>query len=642
MSASWFDGISFTCEIAFGDAPKAASPTYTDVSAYVRAPIIINRGTTSALSGISPGSMTLVLDNRDRRFDPAYSSGPYYGNLVPMTKVRLIATVGATAVTLFTGYVLGWSQNWTLGGDGTVEVTAVDGSRFVQNAELAASAYAHEVLTDDPFHYWPLQVADLALDVVGDLDLPLSPGTFADDTSGNLTLSPSTADITYPLGESNGMWTHTSGTAASTLPRTVEAWVHSVDTGSNMTFGVEMTNLSGDVRQFIVRPFGLTGDEDVSISFEDPANNERHSSGSATGVTLNPGRAHHLVATADGTTMYLYLDGQLAYSAALSAGTVAWVGSEPLTFLRSGLSGDSTNPDRLSHVAFYDANLSATRVQAHYLAGLTAYGHPYGERSGERLERVLDEIGWPSGQRDVDIGDTVQGPYLPNSQQFLDYARQVTDSEVGLIFFDVDGNIAFRGRQSLWTAAATAPTFSDDGAGGSIKYHVIRPAGNHVDNIRNIATTSYSTVGAITRKDQTSIDAYGEGRQFTDCPTIEDANTASTLSAYVLRENKDPKDYIAQIDCHMRLASGLNEFATLAAVELGDGAVVEHTPLGVGSQVVRTLLTTGISHMIDRDQWDVSLFCSAAPSQYDDAPYLTLGDADYGKIGATAGNLIPF
>jgi len=640
---AWRDGIDITVEMAFGDAPKAASPTWTDVSAYVRRPIIINRGTTSELSGISPGLLSLRLDNRDRRFDPDYAAGPYYGDLVPMVKVRVQATYDATTVSLFTGFITGWTQQWILGGDGTVEVSAVDGSRFVQSAQLAGSAYAAAVLgTTWLAYYWPLQTA------TGLIDLGPTPKTALISTGAGV-VAPSLETETLPIGEASALTTTAeSGFSASGLssdePRSVEAWLFGTGAGSTIIAATTDCWIQLEWNGGVVTATFSNGSEgdyaEAEASFD--------TNGS------------HVVACADLSSLYLYVDGRPAATATLGSGAVS--GPAPNAMVTSITSTGTA----ISHLAYYSDDLSAATVTAHYIAGVTAYGHPYGERSGERIDRALDEIDWPAGQRSIDTGDTVQGPYLPGSQVFLDYARQVTDSEQGVIFFDVDGNIAFRGRNSLWTASRTAPLFADDSGGlplldengdplldensdplldetVAVRYFNLRPAGNHVDTIRNIATTSYSTVGAITQRDQTSIDAYGESRQFTDCPTIDDANTASQLSAYIVRERKDPKVFVEQIDCHMRLtAGGINQFATLAGLELADIALVRHTPNGVTPSVTRTVMVAGITHTIDNAQWDVSLFCGSAPAQYDAVPYLTLGDPVYGRIGATADNRVPF
>jgi hypothetical protein len=76
-----------TTEVAFASTPDDASPTWTDISAYVKrcAP---THGRDNEFREFDPGTNALVLRNDDRRFDPTYAAGPYYGNLHPWRRVR--------------------------------------------------------------------------------------------------------------------------------------------------------------------------------------------------------------------------------------------------------------------------------------------------------------------------------------------------------------------------------------------------------------------------------------------------------------------------------------------------------------------------------------------------------------------------
>jgi len=66
---------------------------WTDVTSYVRG-ISINRGRSDETANFEAGTAQIVLDNRDRRFDPFYTSGPYYGNLKPRRNIRVQASNG--------------------------------------------------------------------------------------------------------------------------------------------------------------------------------------------------------------------------------------------------------------------------------------------------------------------------------------------------------------------------------------------------------------------------------------------------------------------------------------------------------------------------------------------------------------------
>jgi len=82
-------------DIAFGSAWNEAAPNWSTLTAFLRAaePLAISRGTDSRLSAPRPGTLSFVLGNTDRRFDPDWTGGPYYGQINPLTPVRVVARV---------------------------------------------------------------------------------------------------------------------------------------------------------------------------------------------------------------------------------------------------------------------------------------------------------------------------------------------------------------------------------------------------------------------------------------------------------------------------------------------------------------------------------------------------------------------
>lgn len=126
--------------ISFTTGPMG-EPDWEDVTAYVRADegIVIRRGRSSEFDRIEAGTLSLVLDNRDGRFDPMNEDGPYYGNHFMMRRI----TVGCPneyyeyldppvpyTVPLFTGFIERWTPRYD-GLDAVVEVEAVDGLKWL-------------------------------------------------------------------------------------------------------------------------------------------------------------------------------------------------------------------------------------------------------------------------------------------------------------------------------------------------------------------------------------------------------------------------------------------------------------------------------------------------------------------------------
>jgi hypothetical protein len=116
-------------EFAPTSTPLDETPTWVDITQYVRnePAIRINRGRPSELQAFSAGTMSLTLNNRARRFDPAHAAGPYFGNLIPGKQIRVRATYNAITYDVFTGWVTGWPQTFgTAGKDAVVTIEAFD------------------------------------------------------------------------------------------------------------------------------------------------------------------------------------------------------------------------------------------------------------------------------------------------------------------------------------------------------------------------------------------------------------------------------------------------------------------------------------------------------------------------------------
>lgn len=158
MSVSFDDDVTLTVEVAFGEPTLKANPSWTDISAYVRA-FSIKRGRTYTLDDMQAGTLTLRLDNRDGRFDPLYTSGAYYPNVEPGVQVRVQATYNSVTYPLFRGAIESWPQSWPMRSDNIVTADAVDGFSILNKARssesylLQASHLRIEDLLTDA--YWP-------------------------------------------------------------------------------------------------------------------------------------------------------------------------------------------------------------------------------------------------------------------------------------------------------------------------------------------------------------------------------------------------------------------------------------------------------------------------------------------------------
>lgn len=111
---------------------KFNGSTWTDISDYVRS-IEVTHQASRNLARYGPRSLRVVLLNRDARFTPANTSGPYtsagVSQIVADVPVRLEATWSGVTYNLFVGYAESWQDQFAAAGyDPTTSLVALDPS----------------------------------------------------------------------------------------------------------------------------------------------------------------------------------------------------------------------------------------------------------------------------------------------------------------------------------------------------------------------------------------------------------------------------------------------------------------------------------------------------------------------------------
>lgn len=110
-----------------------AGDVLVDVTGDVRA-VQVRRGRSRMLEKFTAGNANLVLDNRDREYDPTNVDSPYYGSIVPRKEVR----IDVDGHYLFTGNIEDWNFSYSLNGDSVAETSCVDGMAWIASRTLPA------------------------------------------------------------------------------------------------------------------------------------------------------------------------------------------------------------------------------------------------------------------------------------------------------------------------------------------------------------------------------------------------------------------------------------------------------------------------------------------------------------------------
>jgi len=623
--------VSFTVEIGFDSAAstRLALVSWTDVTADVRA-WSVNRGRQSELSTYSAGSATVVLDNRARAYDPSNTAGSYYGKILPRRRLRISLTAGAVSAAIFTGYVADWGLEWPEQGlDSTVTVSASDAFEVMSTRPQPGSAYAAEVLADAVINYWPLQDAASSpewvdiVDPTGDL-VPESVALYPAATS---TLGLPIGQTTAQIGRYRNPFT-----TSLTTPEALEMWV---STSPDTTYLGEVIRAAASDDFLSVKPAMRSDGSGGYVEVRYSHGGKTDSAGS--GVTLSfptprPDGVFHLVVTVDSTTITVYVNGEQVATDTLAVGSWSY-GSVFRALVRTG------DTAALSHVAAYSTAPDASRILAHYEAGLYAYGHPYGEQTGSRVERILTASGWPTADREItDPGATVVGQWLPAEASALAGCRECETAEQGAFFINGAGQATFRSRNQLLSLArcvTSQATFGDDAAETPVT-NPLQVDGTNLDFVRNSVTVTYEG-GAVTVSDETSVGDYGTLDDSVSAGLLDRANgwVARQLAAYRVRLRKTPVSRVPTIKAQL-LDDLETHLAEVIPLELCDRVTVNRRPSGGTGTFSQQCHIQGIRWAWSPAQsyaWQAYL--SPAVPSYSTADYLLIGDATYGKVGST-------
>jgi hypothetical protein len=145
--------------LEFQSAPlDAADPgDWIEVTELVK-DLDFQHGRSRASDDFQPGSGRVVLDNRDSRFDPTNTDGPYYGLLKLRRKIRVDAylqvyddTDGSTVsdydITIAFGWVTSWNDQWRWRRLVDTTVTWTDALGLLANHDLPDSVWDYRIKT---------------------------------------------------------------------------------------------------------------------------------------------------------------------------------------------------------------------------------------------------------------------------------------------------------------------------------------------------------------------------------------------------------------------------------------------------------------------------------------------------------------
>lgn len=229
----------------------------------------------------------------------------------------------------------------------------------------------------------------------------------------------------------------------------------------------------------------------------------------------------------------------------------------------------------------------------------TVAGSNAGDLTGTRVNQILDQIGFPTGQRSIDAGDSTVQDDPGTLRSVLQALKDVEFTEFGGLYMSAGGDVVFRERTDALETIAQTPTVFDQGS--NINYSSLRLAFDDklVFNVCNFKRIGGSMVQVI---DQPSIDKY-----FPHTITKEnllnetDAEVGSLARAYIASRAKTD----IRIDAiTLDLLTPNYDAGVTAAVTLDFFSPVQITNNQPGgSTITKTLQVFGVTHDITPNSW---------------------------------------
>jgi hypothetical protein len=256
----------------------------------------------------------------------------------------------------------------------------------------------------------------------------------------------------------------------------------------------------------------------------------------------------------------------------------------------------------------------------------TVTGASAGDTTGDRINQILDTIGFPSSQRNIDTGDVTVQNDPATLRSVLQALHDVEFTEFGGVYMSPSGNVVFRERSDAVESLGQPPVVFNQTTGIPYKDLKFSFSDQLIFNVANFERVGGSMQ---TYFDQDSIDTYfphtitkRDLLHQSDADTLELAElyVKSRKSTDIRIDNMTLDLTTPSYDAGIQAALGLDFFSTVEITNIQPG----------GSTLDKTLQIFGVNHQITPSSWNTT-FITGDP--------LILGfildSSNYGIIGVS-------
>lgn len=576
-------------EIGFDHGPYELNPTWTPVTEWVWS-MTIDRGRSDDW-GDFDGSASVVLNNRDRRFDPYFTSGPYYGKLLPRRQIRIRAQTIEAGVTtthdVFRGFIDGWNPEWTdAGTNSSVTLSCFDAFQLLGSEQLPADWSREYVLSTAPRHYWPC-------------DEPITPYTaggviqdYGSYPQNLITTALATGGEQLAAGLVNSSVQGTGGVSAASgygvilgaSNFTVSMWAV-LDSDVTTSYG-EIGNCSWTL--------GFTSaTSKYTVLIDDYANSGLYRQYTTTG-TFDGGaiRMFSFSFNVTSKAFALYLDGVAVATTVITGGSFYI----PL--------GEQTNigGGQIQQLIIWTSVVSQATIQEIWKYSTVTLP----ETTSARFQRIMAQSLFPNALTSPAASPVNSVLDITDDAPFIaPELRKVATSEGGPIFVSKAGVVTMFSQLQQFTQTKSVTSQVTYGDGGTDMGTTVQltPDG---DSMRNVVNVTMSQGGVFNQRNSTSLNAYGEASMSLDTQvqTLANAQALANISTG-WGGNIYPR--LSPVDVVLDAA---NIWKPTLELELMERITVKVKP-PTGNVVTVPMLVQSIRHSVVPGYWQTTLEGSA-------------------------------
>jgi hypothetical protein len=580
-------------EIGFDHGPYELNPTWTPVTQWVWN-MTIDRGRSDDW-GDFDGSATVTLNNRDRRFDPYFTTGPYYGKLLPRRQIRIRAQTIEGGVTtthdVFRGFIDGWNPEWTdAGTNSSVTLSCYDALQLLGSEQLPADWSRQYILSTSPRHYYPCD----------EPITPFSTGTLQDYGEQPLPMAVTTAASSgsqLAVGLVNSSITGTGSDAANSSlggvnssPGSFSVSCWAIPDGS--TSGSSQF-VQGNIynHTFYLGYSATTGKFFVEVS-EPTFGNTKIATTNISNWDAGMARMFSFDWNSSVRTIALYIDGiAVATTTTDSAGIVV-----PLN------ENVNIGTGSVQQVIVWSRGIAQSIFQEIYRYSTVALA----ESTSARFQRIMAQSLFPNAltspaaspvNRVLDITD--DAPFVAPE------LRKVAVSEGGPLFVSKAGIVTMFNQQQQFTQTKSIVSQVTYGDGGTDMGTTIQlsPDG---DSMRNVVNVSMSQGGVYNQTNTASLNAYGDASMGLDTQVQTLAN-AQALANIATGWGGQVYPRLSPVDVVLDAA---NIWKPTLDLELMERITVKVKP-PTGNVITVPMLVQSIRHSVEPGFWQTTLEGSA-------------------------------